>query len=123
MGYQAQAGVFVSISMSDWQFRPTLGATNQTARIGASKMGEVGVIFKKSNLIPVGFGPNTITDWNFFIPLNPVNLQQKSVISSAGAELFGHIIDTCSSPNKAVAELSMSKRNERDRYTMSLESQ
>ncbi len=115
--------MFVSIFMSHWQFRPTLGATNQTTRIAASKMGEVGVIFKKNNLKPVGFGPNTITDWNFFIPLNPVNIQQENLISSAGAELFGHIIDTCSLPNKAVTELSMSKRNDRDRYRITLESQ
>jgi hypothetical protein len=108
--------------MSDWQFRPTLGATNQTTRIAASKMGEVGMILKKNNQL-IDFGPNTITDWNFFIPLNPVNIQQKSVISSAGAELFGHIIDTCSLPNKAVTELSMSKKNERDRYRITLESQ
>ncbi len=80
------------------------------------------MILKKNNQL-IDFGPNTITDWNFFIPLNPVNIQQKSVISSAGAELFGHIIDTCSLPNKAVTELSMSKKNERDRYRITLESQ
>jgi hypothetical protein len=108
--------------MSDWQFRPTLGATNQTTRIAALNMGEVGIIFKKNNLKPVGLGPNTITDWNLFIPLNPVNIQQENVISSAGAELFGHIIDTCNLPNKAATHLSMSKKNERDRYRITLES-
>jgi hypothetical protein len=108
--------------MSHASFRPTFTAANQTTRINALNMGEVGVIFKKKNQ-PVGVTSNTITDWNFFIPLNPVNLQQKSVISSAGAELFGHIIDTCSLPNKAVTELSMSKKNERDRYRITLESQ
>jgi hypothetical protein len=108
--------------MSHASFRPTFAAANQTTRINALNMGEVGIIFKKKNQ-PVGVTSNTITDWNFFIPLNPVHSQQKSVISSAGAELFGHIIDTCSLPNKAVTEMSKSKKNERGRYTVTLESQ
>jgi hypothetical protein len=107
-------------------FRPTLGAANQKPFINASKMGEVGIIFKKKD--HVGVTSNTITGyptpyWNFFIPLNPVNIQQKNVISSASAELFGHIVDTSTSPNKALKELSTSKKDDRRNYSMTLQSQ
>jgi hypothetical protein len=105
-----------------WLFQPTLGACNQTTRIAASKMGEVGVILKKNNQ-PVGVDPNTITGWNLFIPLNPANNQQRKIITSASAELFGHIIDTSNHPNVAITKLSTSKKNERGSYTMTLESQ
>ncbi|EFX82242.1 hypothetical protein DAPPUDRAFT_316917 [Daphnia pulex] len=119
---KAQAGVFVSISMSHGLFQPTLGATNQTTRIAASTMGEVGMILKKKKQ-PIGAGPNTITDWNLFIPLNPANYQQRRFIASASAELFGHIVDTSNHLNVAITKLSTSKKNERGSYTMTLESQ
>jgi hypothetical protein len=108
--------------MSHGLFQPTLGATNQTTRIAASTMGEVGMILKKKNQ-PIGVGPNTITGWNLFIPLNPANNQQRKIITSASAELFGHIIDTSNHPNVAITKLSTSKKNERGSYTMTLESQ
>lgn len=103
-------------------FQPTLGAANQKTRIAASKMGDVGMILKKKNQ-PVGFGPKTITYLSVFMPLNPVNIQQKKIIASAAAELFGHIIDISNHPNEAITKLSTSKKNERGSYTMTLESQ
>ena len=85
--------MFVSISMStsSWlpsYLLPTLGPDNQTARINATKFGEVGIICKKKNSV------GDIIDWNLFIPLNPVNYNDKMFISSVRAELFGHIVDT-----------------------------
>jgi hypothetical protein len=103
-------------------FQPTLAGANQTPRINVSKMGEVGIIFKKKNQ-PVGVGSNTITDWNLFIPFNTVHDQQRKIIASASAELFGHIVDISNSPNKALTELSTSKKDDRRNYSMTLESQ
>jgi hypothetical protein len=102
-----------------------LGAANQTTRINVTKFGEVGIIWKKKNqhLGPHFHPVGDITDWNLFIPLNPVNVNDKLVISFAHAELFGHIVDTSNSPNETLMELSKSKKNERCLYTITIESQ
>ena len=107
--------------MNHGQFRSTLGLVNQADRITALKFGEVGLISKNKS------SPSnpSLTQWNFFFPLNPVNYQQKRVVSSAAAELFGHIIDTSihSPAIEAITQMSKSKKKERGQFKITIESE
>jgi hypothetical protein len=107
--------------MNHVQFRSTLGLVNQADRITASKFGEVGLISKNKS----PFSNPSLTQWNFFFPLNPVNYQQKMVVSSAAAELFGHIIDTSihSPAIEAITQMSKSKKKERGQFKITIESE
>ena len=107
--------------MNHGQFRSTLGLVNQADRINALKFGEVGLISKNKS------SPSnpSLTQWNLFFPLNPVNNQQKRVVSSAAAELFGHIIDTSihSPAIEATTQMSKSKKKERGQFKITIESE
>ena len=112
--------------MSRRPYIPTLEIVNHPFRITALKFGEVGLISKinrSEDRTPISDNAS-LTEWDFFFPLIPVNYQQKLVISSTAAELFGHIINTSihSPAFETVMEMSKSKKNEREHFQITIES-
>jgi hypothetical protein len=121
---QAQPGALVSVLMYHGLFRPTLGLVKKADLITALKCGEVGLIGKKRIVMDWVNGYPSFTEWNFFFPLNPVNYQQKLLISSTAAELFGHIINTSIGlPETVLTQLSKFKKDGREHFVITIESE